>query len=100
MAEPTSAYSGWLPDPGERQDLLARFPPRHPIVVAHHATLEFGDEPATAPTAVSGEILGWVDDGKGVQALVLALDSGAHRPDGAIHHITWSLAEKPGKATR
>jgi hypothetical protein len=46
MADPTSVYTGWLLDPDARDALLARFPARYGIVVAHHVTLKFGDEKA------------------------------------------------------
>jgi len=93
MPDPTSFYTGWLVDPGEREALLARFPPRYAVVVAHHVTQKFGDEAAPAPSETVGEILGEADDGAGVQALVVAIDGSPARPDGAIYHMTWSLAE-------
>lgn len=93
MADPTSFYSGWLVDPHARSALLARFPPRYARVVAHHVTLKFGDEAAQAPTETIGEIVGEADDGKGVQALVVAIGGSPARPDGGVFHITWSLAE-------
>jgi hypothetical protein len=37
--------------------------------------------------------VGEADDGAGVQALVVRIGGTTERPDGAIYHITWSLAE-------
>jgi hypothetical protein len=98
MADPTSLYTGWLVDPTEREALLARFPPRYGIVVAHHVTLKFGDRDAAAPGGTIAEIVGEADDGAGVQALVVAIDGSTARPDGGTFHITWSLA--PGREAR
>ncbi|THD61845.1 hypothetical protein [Phenylobacterium sp.] len=93
MADPTHFYTGWLLDPAEREALLARFPPRYPVVVAHHVTLKFGDRAAEEPQATAGAIVGEADDGAGVQALVVAVDGAVARPDGGTFHVTWSLAE-------
>jgi hypothetical protein len=93
MADPTSVYTGWLLDPDARDALLARFPARYGIVVAHHVTLKFGDEKARPPAATIAEIVGEADDGEGVQALVVAIGGSLTRPDGGVFHITWSLAE-------
>ncbi len=93
MADPTHFYTGWLVDAAARETLLAQFPPRYPIVVAHHVTLKFGDETATPPGAVEASIVGEADDGQGVQALVVAIDGSIARPDGQTFHVTWSLAD-------
>ncbi len=93
MSDPTRFYTGWLVDPQAREALLARFPPRYPIVVAHHVTLKFGDEGAQPPGEVSAEIVGEADDSSGVQALVVAIEGRTARPDGGTFHVTWSLAE-------
>lgn len=94
MADPTHLYSGWLVDPAQRAELLARFAPRYAIVVAHHVTLEFGAQEASPPGEARGEIVGEADDGTGVQALVVRIDGGFVRPDGGTFHITWSLAQE------
>jgi hypothetical protein len=93
MSDPTSFYVGWLVDPLDREALLARFPPRYPIVVAHHVTFKFGDAGAALPTEITGEIVGEADDGLGVQALVVRIGGSTARPDGGTYHITWSLAD-------
>ena len=98
MTDPASFYVGWLVDPEDRGALLARFPPRYPIVVAHHVTLKFGDRAIVPPTEAEGEIVGEADDGRGVQALVVRIGGTTKRPDGATYHITWSLA--PGREAR
>jgi hypothetical protein len=93
MRDPTAFYVGWLVDPEDRQDLLARFPPKYPVVVAHHVTFKFGDRAADPPVETQGQIIGEADDGLGVQALVVRIGGTTERPDGAAYHVTWSLAE-------
>jgi hypothetical protein len=93
LADPTSFYTGWLVDPGQREALFARFPPRYGRTVAHHVTLKFGDAAAQAPGEVEARIVGEADDGAGVQALVVAIDGAVARPDGGVFHVTWSLGE-------
>ena len=85
---------GWLVDETQRLDLLARFAPVYPQVVAHHVTLKSGvPDTEPLPPQVQAEIVGEADDGEGVQALVVRLDGSTDRPDGSTFHITWSLAE-------
>lgn len=85
---------GWLVDPAQRAQLLARFAPVYPNTVAHHVTLRSGlPEDAAPPPHARCEIVGEADDGEGVQALVVEIDGTSDRPDGSTFHITWSLAE-------
>jgi hypothetical protein len=91
MAE-QPGFIGWSLDRGEREALLARFPPRYPEAVADHVTLKFGDAAQRLPTETSGEMVGEADDGAGVQAMVVRIGGTTDRPDGSTYHITWSLA--------
>jgi hypothetical protein len=85
---------GWLVDEAQRPELLARFTPVYPQVVAHHVTLRSGaPDTEPLPPQVQAEIVGEADDGEGVQTLVVRLDGTTDRPDGSTFHITWSLAE-------
>ena len=91
---PGKTTTGWEVDRQQRDALLVRFPPVYPRAVADHVTLKFGagKDPAP-PWAASAEIVGFADDGAGVQAAVVALDGSTDRPDGSTYHITWSLAD-------
>jgi hypothetical protein len=91
-------FIGWSLDRGQREALLARFPPRYRKVVADHVTLKFGDTAAALPTETSGEIVGEADDGRGVQAMVVRIGGTTDRPDGSTYHITWSL--EPGREAK
>ncbi len=82
---------GWLLDEAQRAELLQQFPPAYPNVVAHHVTLAVGAAAGALPAPTTGEIVGRVDDGRGVEALVVRVDGGTERPGGGHYHITWSL---------
>lgn len=81
--------TGWKLDPSERAELLERFPPRWPDVVADHVTLAPGE--SALPIEREGLITGQTDDGEGLQALVVEVAGTTDRPDGSTYHITWSL---------
>ena len=86
--------TGWLLDAAERAALLARFPPRYPVVVAEHVTLPTlgSDDLPPLPAPTRGSIVGRADDGAGVEAMVVSIDGTTNRPDGSTYHITWSLS--------
>ena len=89
---------GWKLDPRERAELLGRFPPRWPDVVADHVTLQ-ADAPDNAPlpAETAGELVGCVDDDHGLQAMVVQIGGTTDRPDGGTYHVTWSLDRQQGR---
>ena len=85
---------GWKLDREQRKELLQQFPPRFQNVDADHVTLRTrvaGD--AALPEETHGELVGRVDDGEGVEAMVVSMNGTTERPGGGTYHITWSLAE-------
>lgn len=87
---------GWKLDREQRKELLQQFPPRYGEVDADHVTLQTkaaGD--SALPDETLGEIVGRADDGRGVEAMVVAIAGTTERPDGSVYHITWSLG--PGR---
>lgn len=92
--------TGWKLDRLEREALLQRFPPRWPDADADHVTLwsrtsgQAGEPPADPHSA---EIVGHVDDGVGLEAMVVRLNGTTDRPDGSTYHITWSLGTAAGR---
>ncbi|HEU0098592.1 MAG TPA: hypothetical protein VFQ67_07435 [Allosphingosinicella sp.] len=87
---------GWKLDREQRKELLQQFPPRYRNVDADHVTLRTrASADAALPEETLGEIVGRVDDGRGVEALVVAIGGTTDRPDGSTYHITWSL--EPGR---
>jgi hypothetical protein len=89
---------GWLLNEGEREDLLRRFRPIYPDVVAHQVTLQ-AKAPAGAPLPceTTGEIVGETDDGRDVQALVVRIGGTTDRPYGSTYHVTWTLDRSRGR---
>lgn len=84
--------TGWKLDPACRELLLDLFPPRWHDMIADHVTLAgHAAEDAPLPTETTATVIGHADDGKGLEALVVAIGGSARRPDGSIFHITWSL---------
>lgn len=83
---------GWKLDREQRKELLQQFPPRYRNVDADHVTLRTGaSRDAELPEEMQGEIVGRADDGRGVEAMVVAIGGTSDRPDGSVYHITWSL---------
>ncbi|HEX8482405.1 MAG TPA: hypothetical protein VF650_10915 [Allosphingosinicella sp.] len=83
---------GWKVDREQRKELLQQFPPRYRNVDADHVTLRTrAAEDAPLPDETLGEIVGRADDGRGVEAMVVAIGGTTDRPDGSVYHITWSL---------
>jgi protein-L-isoaspartate(D-aspartate) O-methyltransferase len=95
--EPSRAgtyVTGWSLDAGERASLLQRFAPKYANVVADHVTLASPVGPdEKLPVDTCGEIVGYADDGAGVEAYVVRIGGTTDRPDGSTYHLTWSLAE-------
>ncbi|WP_334656876.1 hypothetical protein [Sphingomonas panaciterrae] len=90
--------TGWMLDRQEREDLLQRFPPEWPDVIADHITLDAHAAQADPlPDSKTAEIVGGINDGEGLQAMVVAIDGSTDRPDGSTYHITWSLDRKRGR---
>lgn len=90
--------TGWKLDPGDREQLLVRFEPLFPDVIADHITLLTGtDHKTPLPRETRGEIVGEIDDGAGVQALVVTIGGSTHRRDGSTYHITWSIDRARGR---
>lgn len=90
--------TGWKLDGMQRAELLELFPPNWPDVIADHVTLDAHANPDTPlPAPAQAEIVGSIDDGNGLQAMVVALDGGTDRPDGSTYHITWSIDRRRGR---
>lgn len=86
-------YTAYVLDNDTRDALLQRFPPKYPSVVAHHITVQFGVNPTTAevPPEADVKVVGYVDSGDGLEALVVSINGSTTRADNKTYHITWSL---------
>jgi len=90
---------GWKLDGDQRKELLQQFPPKFGEVVADHVTLVARvSADAELPSEQHAEIVGRIDDGEGVEAMVVSLGGTTDRPDGSTYHITWSLS--PGRRAK
>ena len=90
---------GWKLDRDQRKELLQQFPPKFSEVVADHVTLAARvNSGVELPSEQHGEIIGRIDDGQGVEAMVVSIGGTTDRPDGSTYHITWSLA--PGRRAK
>ena len=92
-------YIAFELDKKSRRQLAKVFEPKYPEFIGHHITYKF-DVPKDAkiPSAPkSVEVIGYADDGEGIEALVVALNGKKDRPDGNTYHITWSLDRDKGK---
>src|SRR3546814_20363668 len=66
--------TGWKLDTEERGRLLERFPPAWPDVIADHITLKSGAAARERlPCETHAEIVGGLDDGEGLQAMVVSI---------------------------
>ena len=93
------SVTGWKLDREQRKELLQQFPPRYRNVDADHVTLKVkAGQDAPLPEETHGEIVGRVDDGRGVEAMIVRIGGTTDRPDGSTYHITWSL--EPGRKAK
>ena len=100
-ADQRRGTNGWLLDPFERAALLVTYRPAYPDAVAHHVTLKSGQHlPIAVPEHVTALLVGRVDDGRGLEALIVEIDGTTDRPDGGTYHITWSLDRAAAREAR
>lgn len=96
---PGGTVVGWKLDRAQRSELLGRFPPVYSNVIADHVTLAANVHADTPlPDGCPAEAVGRIDDGEGVEALVVAIRGTTDRPGGGTYHITWSLG--PGRRAK
>lgn len=92
------AYTCWILSEEDRDRLLEIIPPNYPDVIAHHITDQFGVPADTIPPSqIVAKFLSVVDDGNGVQAIVVSVNGEVKRSDGNIFHITWSIDRSLGR---
>lgn len=92
------AIFGWMLHGAERHFLLQTFAPTWPDVIADHITLRAAKSTdSELPGATTAEIVGIINDGEGVEALIVAVEGTIFRPDGKIFHITWSIDSAHGR---
>ena len=86
------AYTALVLTKESRDFLLERFPPMYSETIAHHITMEFGVPANTPPPEVTYvKVVGYIDSGDGLEALLCSVDGTTIRGDAGSYHITWSL---------
>lgn len=88
------SYNGWRLDAKYKNALMERFPPVYPDVIAHHITLKLNAQ--FLPDAVDARVIGYTNDGAGVEALVVKIDGTEIRQDKKVYHVTWSIDREAG----
>lgn len=97
-ARPAAAAIGWRLEDDDRAALLARFPPAYPEVLASHVVLKARARARERlPEPSRGRVIGQVDDGCGMQCLVLEVEGDLIRWDGGVFHLCWSLDPARGR---
>ena len=92
-------YNAYVLDGQSRTKLAQRFPPKYPDWIGHHITVDFGvpKDPSLPYGDVADiKVIGYAED-DGIEALVVAVNGEAERPDGKTYHITWSLDRSKGR---
>lgn len=95
--KPQKGYNGYLLPVGERSKLLAQFPPKYPDVIAHHITVKFpamSNEPL--PEGSTFRVIGYTDDGQGLECCIVEIDGTYIRADNSIYHVTLSIDRSKG----
>jgi len=91
-------YTAYVLDNKSRRELSKHFPPKYPETVGHHVTVKFGvSKDAPIPRPAQLKVVGYADDGEGLEALVVSVDGKVNRPDGSLYHVTWSLDRSKGR---
>lgn len=95
----TEMYTAYELDKKSRQLLAATFPPKYPDFIGHHITYKMvkKTDMSLPSQPKSIKVIGYADDGKGLEALVVEINGKTQRPDGKLYHITWSLDKSAGR---
>lgn len=99
-APPSRCHIVYALDAASRQAILARFPPKYPDISADHITwaahVDCNSPLPSTPDRIT--VTGYVDDGQGVEVLVVAVNGSRQRPsDGGTFHITLSVDKARGR---
>lgn len=97
------SYQQFVLTEESRAKLKAVFPPKFPDFIGHHVTYKLGKSGFEDSFPAKFYVYGYSEE-EGLEALVVGrhnfktLDnSGTHRPDGKLFHVTWSLDRSIGK---
>ena len=85
-------YTGYKISEASRAQIFETFPPKYARPRADHLTVHFNvrSDHSLPPKAEEVKIIGYADDGNGIEALVVTVNGEEFRPDGERFHITHS----------
>lgn len=91
-------YTAYQLTERSRKKLFLLFPPKYPEFIGHHITVNFGvSADAELPKQTTlVEIVGYIDNGDGVEGFLVEIDGTSDRPSGGKFHITWSIDRSKG----
>jgi len=91
-------YTGYELTQHSRNKLEKLFSPKYPNFLGHHITEKFGEtDPNNIPNKPNDiKVVGYVNDNKGIEGLLVSINGITERPDGSHYHITWSLNSSKG----
>jgi len=94
-----SGYVAYVLTEESQIKLLNKFPTKYPDVYGHHVTVKYpanmGDSLPKKNAVL--KVVGYVDNGEDIEALVVSIDGIVQREDQSMYHITWSLNNKTKK---
>lgn len=95
-SNPTNLYRAYPLTVQDRQKLLQRFVPTHPVVIADHISAQaLTTMHLVKEGSATGEVIGHTDH-EGLQILVVSVNGVELTGDGTPFHISWS-AEQDAK---
>ena len=90
-------YNGYKLSVVSRNMLVEMYHPEYPDFIGHHITESFGIKDGTVPPQPKTvEIVGYINDGIGIEGFVVSIDGNVNRPSGGKYHITWSIDKSKG----
>lgn len=91
-------YTAYALTEKTRKVLHILYPPKYPEFIGHHITEKFGVPSDASPPdePVLVQVVGYIDNGDGVEGFTVEIDGTSDRPDGGTYHITWSIDRDKG----
>lgn len=92
------AYTAFVLSQKSRSEILNRFPPKFPDVIAHHVTENAGvrKEDYYTPKPAHVRVIGYACDDS-LEALIVKVNGDRKHRDGRTYHITLSLDKSQGR---
>ena len=90
LSNPPNVYRAYPLTDGDRQSLLVRFSPTHPVVIADHVSAQaLSTMHLVKEGPAKGYIIGYADH-EGIQSLIVSVNEIELTGDDTPFHITWS----------